>query len=105
MLLNYLCISCHYQTLQTVASFLLLFVGLHLLQSLRHHRPFAVFNNIYGHAAVDIVVFAVSIYACFYSSRVLIVAFMHVWHFGLVVTLQSQSLKIVSVGRSQNWDR
>ena len=59
------CCCCCFQTLQTVASCLLLFVGLHLLQSLRHHRPFAVFNNIYGHAAVDMIVFAVSIYAQF----------------------------------------
>jgi len=55
-----LCVNC--QTLQTVASFLLLLVGLYLLRCLRHYRPFAVFGIIYGHAAVDIVVFAVSIY-------------------------------------------
>jgi len=48
------------QMLQTVASFLLVFVGLYLLRSLRHHRPFAVFNNVYSHAALDIVLFAVS---------------------------------------------
>ena len=54
------CVNC--QTLQTVASFLLLLVGLYLLRCLRHYRPFAVFGIIYGHAAVDIVVFAVSIY-------------------------------------------
>jgi len=50
-----------FQMLQTVASCLLMFVALYLLKSLRHHRPFAVFNNVFGHAAVDIGVFAVSI--------------------------------------------
>jgi len=47
--------------LQTVASFLLVFIGLYLLRNLRHYRPFAVFNNVYSHAALDIVVLAVSI--------------------------------------------
>ena len=57
------CVPC--QTLQTVASTLLLLVGLYLLRCLQHYQPFAVFGIIYGHAAVDIVVFAVSIYAVY----------------------------------------
>ena len=73
--------------LQTVASVLLLCVGLYLLRSLRHHRPFAVFNNIYGHAAVDIVVFAVSIYALvpwFGFVAVRVVVALAVWSAGRI---------------------
>ena len=76
-----MCVCVYGQTLQTVASVLLMFVGFHLLKSLQHHRPFAVFNNIYGHAAVDIVVFAVSIYAQFRCN----------WHQCLVSVCQERS--------------
>jgi len=58
-----ICVCC--QTLQTVASCLLLLVGLYLLRCLRHYQPFAVFGIVYSHAAVDIVVFAVSIRALY----------------------------------------
>jgi hypothetical protein len=44
-----------------------MFVGLHLLKTLRHQHPFAKYTNIYEHAALDVVILGVSLHLMIFS--------------------------------------